>query len=103
MTPDRIDCDPQAPTQHPPSDMLQDEMDRADLIAEVEQLRAALLEAASDVEDYARYAGPILEAKWGVAEGVARYRAIAAGQACDDTGDASASVAPDHLSTEGSA
>lgn len=45
--------------------------------AKVQQLREALLEAAADVEDYARYAGEYLVQKWHIADDVARYRALA--------------------------
>ena len=42
-----------------------------------------LREAASDVQDYAQYAGEHLREKWHVAEDVARYRALAGDSATE--------------------
>ena len=57
----------------------QKECRRSDLIAENERLRAALLEAVQNMEDWALYIDPYFRDKWAFSEMLKNYKCIAAG------------------------
>ena len=58
----------------------QKECRQSDLIAEIERLRAALLEATMDIEDWASYADEYFRKKWRLDATLEKHRRIAAGE-----------------------
>jgi hypothetical protein len=52
--------------------------DRNSDAADVERLKRALSEAADLIEEWGAYASPYFQEKWGLADDVARIRALAA-------------------------
>jgi hypothetical protein len=58
----------------------QKECRQSDLIAEIERLRAALLEAANNMHEWGLDASPYFRDTWGLDGLVEKYKRIAAGE-----------------------